>query len=252
MKHRTAVAFGLVLSCVGVAAVFEVEAGQEWEWTVLPYFWAADMSVDVAIDDVPVSSMDIRAKDLVDTVETVVVAYLEGRRGRGGLFLDVSYLELSDGLTPGGVRVDVDLAQTMLEAGGLYRLTGGDRGLDVLFGVRVFDLDQEMDITVPGASQAESVDVTESMTDGIVGLRYGGPIGKKWSYAVRADIGEGDTERSLNGILRFGYRLGATGKYSLDLGWRYLKFEIEEEDGGSRVDTDLAMSGPGIGFRISF
>jgi hypothetical protein len=241
----------LVSLCVGLAPCSDVEAGQEWEWTVLPYFWAADMSVDVAIDDVPVSSMDIRAENLVDTVEMVVVAYFEGRRGRGGLFMDVSYLELSDGLTPGGVRIDVDLAQTMLEAGGLYRLKGDDAGLDVLFGVRVFDVDQEMDVSVPGFA-TESVDVTESMTDGIVGLRYGGRIGKKWSYAVRGDIGEGDTERSLNGILRFGYRVGATGKYSLDFGWRYMKFEIQEEDDGSRVDTDLAMSGPGIGFRISF
>jgi hypothetical protein len=237
-----------------VLAGGEVEAKKKWEWTIVTYFWAADMSVDVAIDNVPVIGEDIRAKDLIDKVEVVVPVHVEGRRGKGGGFLDLSYMELADKLSvPDGPSIDADLAQILLEAGGFYRLKGGDSGLDVLFGVRVFEVDLDMDIAAPPPDDLQTrVDVSETLTDGFVGLRHSGPIGKKWSYGVRGDIGAGDTDLALNGILRFVYQFGQTGKYSLSLGWRYQKFELEEEDDGTRVDTDIIMSGPGVGFLMRF
>lgn len=246
---------GFLLAGVCLAlAGSEVEAKQGWEWTFSPYFWLADMSVDVAIDDTPVIAEDIMAKDLIDKVEAVVPLHFEGRRGRGGFLLDLSYMDLGDKLSvPGGPSIDADLQQTLLEVGGFYRPKGGDSGLDILFGVRVFDIDLEMDITVPPPVDLQTTqEVSENLTDGFVGLRHSGPIGKKWSYGVRGDIGAGDTDLALNGIVRIGYQVGKTGKYSLLLGWRYQKFEIEEEDGGSRVETDLVMSGPGVGFLMKF
>jgi hypothetical protein len=163
-------------------------------------------------------------------------------------------MEIGDKLSlPAGERIKVDLDQILFEAGGTYRPKGGDKGLDIIFGVRVFDISQEMDITIPPPDDIQTtVEVSENLTDGFVGLRHTGSIGKKWSYGVRGDIGAGDTERALNGIVRFGYQFGQTGKYSLSLGYRYQSFELEEEDDGAKVDTDLVMSGPGVGLQIKF
>ncbi len=107
-----------------------------------------------------------------------------------------------------------------------------------------------MDIT--DAMNQATVDATTTMTDGFVGLRYGGAIGKKWSYKLRADVGTGDTELTWNAIVGFGYEMGKTGKYSLVLGYRYLQFEFEEVDGSTKIESDMTFSGPAIGLQISF
>jgi hypothetical protein len=229
----------------------KAEAAEDWEWTFVPYFWLADMGADVTIDDTPVLEIDIRATDLIDKVEIAFQGHLEGRRGRGGFFMDLTYMEIADSLTlPDGPSIDADMTQALIEGGGFYRLQGESSGLDVLFGVRVFEIDQELVITAD-RGQA-TIDDTATFTDGFVGLRYAGSLGEKWSFRVRGDVGAGDSELALNGVVAFGYEVGKSGKYSLHFGWRVLDYEIEAEDEGAKVETDLTMSGPALGFQIKF
>lgn len=243
--------------CIAVLAaclwlsIGRAEAAEDWEWTFAPYFWVADMGMDMTIDDVPALGIDVKATDLLDKVELVFQAHFEGRRGRGGFFADLTYMEITDSLAvPNGPSIDADVTQILLEGGGLYRLKDESSGLELLFGVRVFEIDQVMEIS--DALNQTTVDVTTTMTDGFVGLRYGGPIGKKWSYKLRGDVGTGDTELTWNAIVGFGYEMGKTGKYSLVLGYRYLQFEFEEEDGGAKIESDMTFSGPAIGLQIDF
>ena len=229
----------------------KAEAADNWEWTLVPFFWLADIGVDVVIDDTPVLGLDIKATDLIDKVEMVFSGRFEGRRGRGGFFVDLTYMSLSDSLTlPDGPSIDADLSQTLFEGGGFYRLKDESSGLDLLVGVRVFEIDSVMDIGL--GDELTTVDSTTTQVDGFIGLRYVGPIGKKWSYALRGDIGAGDTELSLNALVGFGYEVGQTGKYSLVFGWRHLQFETEETEGSTKVTSDMSLSGPGVGLQIKF
>jgi len=243
--------------CIAAIAAFlllpggRAEAADDWERTLVPFFWLADMGVDVTIDGDPALGLDIKATDLIDKVEFAFSTRFEGRRGRGGFLVEMTYLSLADSLTlPDDVSIDADFTQVLLEGGGFYRLKNENSGLDVLFGFRVFEIDQVMDIS--SGDELMTVDSTTTLTDGFIGLRYGGPIGKKWSYQLRGDIGTGDTELSLNGIVGFGYEFGKTGKYSLVFAWRHLQFEIEENDGSTKVASDMSLSGPGVGLKIKF
>jgi hypothetical protein len=256
-------AFGV--SVVGASLCLwggNVEAAEKWEWTLAPYLWLSDVGMDVAIDSEPVIGADIEFSDLIDKVDAAFQLHFEGRRGKPGFFVDLTLLSLSDDLTvpgggpaglPAGSTIDVDITLTIIEGAGFYRVTGQRGGLDVLFGVRNLELDQELDFADPAGAPLTKVSLAPSFTDGFLGLRYLGRLpNDKWGYDVRADYGFGDTEGTLNLLAVAHYGFGKTGKYGLLFGWRAMDIEIEATTMGVGVDTDLTMSGPVVAFVIRF
>ncbi len=258
-RRLFAAAVALVFG-VGLSGAEAAMAG-EWEWTLIPYVWAQDVSVDVTVDGEPLIGEKVSFSDLVDTNDFGAPIYFEGRRGKGGFFVDLAYYEFSDAetLSGGGIPpllegtlVETKEKDSFLEVGGFYRPKGPSHGLDVLFGVRVINLDQKIDITLPFLPSPLRVRTDESYTDGFVGLRYIGPIGDKWAFSVRGDVSAGDTELTWNAVLGVGYELGRTGKYSLLFGYRQMEIELEDNDGDVKVETDLGLSGPFAGLAIKF
>lgn len=45
---------------------------------------------------------------------------------------------------------------------------------------------------------------------------------------------------------------GKTDKYSLGLGYRYMRIDIEESERDVMIETDLTMTGPFVGFVIAW
>jgi hypothetical protein len=249
--------FAVAVACtcgwgIGVGAA-------DWEWTIAPYAWATDVSLDLSANNEPVLGADIGVSDILDKTDFVAMLHFEGRRGRAGFFVDGLYLSTSDEQTttpapplPGGTHVDSEVDTRLYEAGGFYRLLEDRRVLDVLGGARVIDLDQQHDITLPGPlMQRTRLATSDTLLDGLVGLRFDQPFGERFDFLIRADVGAGDTDITWNGLGTFGLRLGQTGKYKLRLGWRHTYIETEERStSGIDVKTELTLTGPLVGFVI--
>ena len=242
----------------------EGRAAGAWEWTLVPYLWATDIGMEVKISDETILDTDVAFGDLLDKVDLAFSAHFEGRRGKGGFLLDLTYISLSNEMTLSsssgvppqldGAVIDTEVDLAIVEAGGFYRPGGEKTGLDVLFGIRYIGIDQKFDITPalpPPLDSPILIESSPSLTDGFVGLRYSGTLGKKWGYAIRGDIGAGGTELTLNGIAGMSYQIGKSGRYGLRFGYRYMDMEIDEEKDGTRVETDMTMSGiyAGIAFQ---
>lgn len=235
-----------LLACLWLPGA-PVEAS--WDWSVIIYGWASDVGMDVRSGD-QAGGVDIDFGDLLDKVDFVLQGHLEGRRGRGGLFFDLTYIELGESQNIRGIGVFPDIELTILEAGGIFNPSGSGDGFDLLYGARVIDFDQEIEIVPPGplGLRLLAVDTSSTLVDGFLGGRYTARIGDKGSFIVRADIGAGDTDQTLNAVAGFGYSFGRSGKYSLLLGYRHMEIELEE--GG--VETEMEMSGPMFGLKIGF
>lgn len=128
----------------------------EWEWILTAYLWGSDTSVDVFVSDEPVFGGDLEFSDLLDKLEFGAQRHFEGRRGKGGFFLDTTFLNTADSQIieaqpplPGGTEVRTDAKLILVEAGGFIRPGGDAHGFDLLFGVRVIDIDMDIDITPP-------------------------------------------------------------------------------------------------------
>ncbi|MCP3978388.1 MAG: hypothetical protein GY716_03515 [bacterium] len=245
---------GIVLFALAAHSTARAEG---WKWELVPYLWASDVRLDVALDRVDVAPVEVGFGDLVEKLDLGALVHFEGSKGKYGFFVDASYFELSDDQTiagrpaiEDGTTVDTALEQLMLELGGKYRLPWDARALDLLFGVRLFDVSVEIDLDPPLAPDA-SVDRDRSLVDAFVGLRYGAQFADRWSWSVRADAGTGDTDLSWHAAANVGVALGEKRKNSLHVGYRHIQFEAED-DGPGITETELSYSGLMLGYRFVF
>ncbi|MFT5501554.1 MAG: hypothetical protein ACI88G_001691 [Woeseiaceae bacterium] len=237
----------------------------EIDWTIAPYFWASDVGLDVAVNSDPILGADVPLKDLIDKLDGVFMGHVEGRGERFGAFVDTIYLSLSDSNViptgPGGpilgdLTTDMDLTLKLYELGGVYRIGGdsaGSAAFDVLLGARLVDVDQNLDLILPGpGATPANLSIAISETDVFLGGRLIGKFNDKWHYKARADFGGGGTDGTFNILGAIGYTFGETGLFSLDLGYRYMTIELENDRDGTSTETDITLSGPLLGFIFNF
>jgi hypothetical protein len=259
VSRRLIAAFCTLLMASGASA-------EGVEWTVAPYLWAADVGVDLTINDDPALGTTVPFKDLVDKLDGAFMAHAEVRSGRFGGLFDMIYIDLGDSSTtavgPGGpilgdLVTDTRLKLQLYELAGFVRIGQPDATrpkIDVLLGVRRTDLDLSVDITLPGPGGNtifRRVDVSE--TDIFSGVRVVGRFSERWGYRVRADYGTGGTEGTVNLLATAGYSFGQNGRFGIDVGYRYLNSEFENASASSLgTETDITMSGPVLGFVFNF
>lgn len=233
-------------------------------WTVAPYLWASDVAMDVAVNGDPVLGVDASFSDILDKLDMAFMGHIELSSDTFGAFFDGIYISLADdqviNLGPGGpilgdLLVDVSLKMNIYEFGGFYRMGSGEVGssaFDIIGGIRLVDVVQNVDIVLPGpgATPVNKV-IDASETDIFVGARLSGKLTEKWHYKLRADYAGGGTEGTVNGLAAVGYTFGE-GLFSLDLGYRYLNIELKNEDGAGTTETEITMSGPVLGFIFTF
>ncbi len=155
-KMKNAFQAMTAVSLFGFGAMATPVHAAEWEWVLTPYLWGSDTSVDVFVNDEPVIGGDLSFSGLIDKLDFAAQIHFEGRRGKGGFFLDTTYLDTGDSLItegrpllPDGTEVRTDTKTVMVEAGGTIRPGGETHGFDLLFGVRITDTDMTIDITPP-------------------------------------------------------------------------------------------------------
>ena len=229
------------------------------------YVWTSDVGLDVAVNSDPVLGTTVPFSDLLDKVDAVFMGHFEGRGHKIGVFADAIYLDLGDQATisvgPGGpisgdLAIDIDMKMSLYELGGLYRIGNADPGtaeFDILFGARLIDMDQTMNIILPGPAGTvitRNIDVSE--TDAFLGGRVIGKFNDKWGYTVRADFGGGGTDGTFNALGAIGYEFGETGLFSIDVGYRYMSIEMSDENNGTLTEIETNMSGPFVGFIFNF
>ncbi len=247
-----------VVIAVALAGAPEAQAG-EWKWEIVPYAWMADVGVDISLNETDIGTT-VDFSDVIEKLDFAVLFHFEGHKGRGGLFVDVAYLSVSDDQTtsggppiPAGTIINTELDQLVSEAGGIYRLTGDEQGLELLFGARVLDLSLDVSFDFPATSMLadRSRSGDKTLFDGFVGLRYRDDISDRWLWSIRGDVGGGDTDLTWQGVLTFGAKLGKNRNKTLYLAYRHLAYEFEAGTSGI-TDRDVEFTGPAVGFGFSF
>jgi hypothetical protein len=231
----------------------------EWQWSLVPYLWASDVGVDVVVNERELIGAQADFRDVVDRLDFAGLVHVEGQKGKAGLFFDLAYFDFNDDprtldLTalPLTATVRGDFEVTLLEAGGIYDPGGEGEGFALLFGTRVLDLDQELDITLSPLPVTTRVGASATLVDALLGFRHVSRFGRAWTLAVRGDASSGGTDLTWNGQVLFGYRFGESERYSFLIGYRHLDVELEDDVETADLKTEMTMSGLITGFRIGF
>ena len=243
--------FGVLVASVALlTAVPGANAGENWQWSISPYIWATDISEDLILDGEVVGGGDTDFNDLVDNIETSLQLHFEGTRDRWGLFADINYVELSDSET-GEMelgRLDVDIQETLLEAGAIYRPGGRSGRLDLLFGTRVLAVGEDYILQI--ADQPPyGASIDETYVDVLIGVRYLIPLSERWVVSLRGDVSAGGTDYIWTAQGLLGWRFGAKRNSAIFAGYRYRDMEYTKAD---VLEDKKTISGFGLGVRFGF
>ncbi|MCR5878879.1 hypothetical protein [Phenylobacterium sp. J367] len=228
-------------------------ADEGWEVSVAPYIWFAGLNGDLGTPGrLPDVSVDTAFSDILDALKFGAMAMGAARRDRLVIVGDLSYAELEASKDlkirdPGLVTGEATVRQFMSTLAGGYRAV--DRGatfVDLLAGIRIVAIDQEVQLSGPG--RTVSGGSSKTLTDPIVGVRLGGPIADRWAYDLYGDVGGFGVSSSLTWQLMgvVNYRLSP--HWTAAGGWRHLA--IDTSNSGFKFDA--GMDGPILGFAYRF
>jgi len=229
-----------------------VSATAEAEWLVAPYIWLSDVTLDQSSG----VSGGISASDLLDKSDSAGMIRIEAARNRWGFTLDYLWVAVSEGVTIPlpppfvGFGLNAELDVSIFELGGFFRPSGTDSGVDFPFGLRNINIDKTLIAIPPLGGPTQRFDSDSDFTDVFVGARYLYRINDDWDLNLRGDYSFGDSEGTWNLLTSVGYRFNKT--FALNLGYRHLAIEFEDNVSGGVETTDIELSGPLLGFLFRF
>ena len=227
-----------------------VEDGR-WHFAVAPYFCAASVSGTVSFSGIPEQPVEASFSDIMENFDIGFATRFEARRGRWGLASDFNDLNFGARIPVGEVlgqlEPEVDLRQLIMEAAAFYRVYHGGQtegvpsSVDVLVGARYNGMRNQLK-----GSEFEGTKRTFDWVDGVVGIRFQAPLGRKVTLAGRGDIaGLGsDFSWQLQGYLAF----HLSPRSALSGGYRY--YDVDYDNGAAldRKVYKVATKGPVIAF----
>ncbi len=99
----------------------------EWRWSITPYLWGSDIDTDVRFPGGQEIGGTAKFDDILDKLDFGGMVHFEGQRGAWGMFVDATYLTLSDDTTQGPISVDSELDTGLYEFAATYT-PGGESG----------------------------------------------------------------------------------------------------------------------------
>jgi len=255
---RTAPLGALALAATATQASASQATTQDerWHWTVTPYVWATDVGIDTRVDGRQVVDAEIPVEDLLEDLDTTFQGRLEVQHGELGFLLDVFAVSMSDdvGDVPlpmgaGTGTIDWKMDLNVVDLAALWDPRGDRTGFSFLGGVRILDQHAEVDATfttTSGTSQ-ESYDADSTLVDALVGLRYRAELTPHLSLQAQLDASTGGTDATWSAFPSLSYTFG-DGTWGLVAGYRHLTVDFEDEGG---LDTEMSLSGPVFGLRVS-
>ncbi len=239
----------------------KAETPKDWEWNFAPYLWGPSVNLDVTINNDPVISADASFQDLLAQTDFAAAFHFEGQCEHAGFFADALFLNLgaeknsaANPPLPGGTLTQTDVNIGLYEAAGFYRPGGGAHGLDLILGARMFDYRTRIDVTIPPPVSATTSGGTDkNLIDAFGGVRYMTPIGKRWDFLIRGDVGAGGTDLTWNAVASFGVRLGSTDHYNLRFGWHHMEMDVTAKNAQNiEIESNMTLTGPFFGFAMKF
>lgn len=193
---RTVLLLGSALSASAVLGAAEQVVAQSEggaRFVVAPYLLAANISGNVGLGRASGVPVDIDTGDLLDHLEAGGMLHAEMWVKDWGVLGEVVFMTLGEEATATGplgateLTADIEVTEAMYELALAHRFTRGRLDLDVIAGIRVWDLSVDADLS--GALVENGITGDETWVDPLIGVRGDYHLTDTWSLIVRGDIG---------------------------------------------------------------
>jgi len=257
MKFRNAILpASIALILLPAAAARAKDAADDgWHYTVAAYVLFPNMKGETGIADLPNMPIDEDPGDIFDKLRMGAMLYLEAQDDRWTFSSDLLYMNLGvdfrddEGLI--SFNGDIDVTQVGWELAAMRRLTSNfELGIGLTW--NQIDLDVEATYSTPLGSTDIGGGREEDWIDPTIVMRGTWPIGDKWFFQARGNIGGFGVGSDLmwQAIAEVGYR--PSEKWFTSFGYRVIDIDYENGSGPDRFMYDVRTFGPELKLGINF
>jgi len=223
----------------------EVVVSDEWKYTGTLYLWGAGLE-GTTTDG---AKIDLSFSDIIDNFDFGIMGVLGAQKGKWGFLADILYLNISKDVNipiADGVNItNVAMKSWVVTPMVTYRVMESEQlSLDLLGGARYLYLKSPIEIN----NVSVGLD-SDSIWDGIVGVRGKYDLNEKWHIPFHLDIGTGESDVTWQAFAGVGYKYE---NFDLVAGYRYLDWDFDDSDPAAGTLTDQTLSGPMIGAKFYF
>lgn len=224
------------------------EASGDWRQTIFLYGMAASIGGDAQIGPLEVS-VSQSISDVFDALRFGAMGAYRIENNAWSFTGDLTYMDLRSERTSQQGNASAVLDTEQFTA----MLTAGRRiapRLEALVSLAYFDVDADLSVRVMQQSRTASRDV--DWVDPLLGLSYESPLGSRWRFTLRGDIGGFGVGSDLtwHGLMKFTFQ--QSDRLSWYFGYRAIAYDYEEGAGLEYLRYDLVQHGPGAGVAFSF
>jgi len=246
MRTSKVLVVGLVCGVLAVSGA-KAQVQQGLEYSITPFLWAMSLDGTIGLGQVS-GSVDASFSDLLDSADLVVPIHFEAKGPVWTLIAEINFAALSQdvvdqGSVTGGLDIDMLVAE-LLSGYEFAKFT------QLIFGVRYVSLDSVLSFKGPGLPMAPGVptkfDAGQDWVDPVVGIRYGGPIGRRWRFSIRGDAAGFGLGSQLTWNVRTNFGVEVSDVTTLLAGWHVMDMDYDSNN----FLYDMTYSGPE--FAVSF
>jgi hypothetical protein len=243
-RSRIGIAALVILAAGGPAAA----ATDEWQHTLALYAWGAGLSGESTVHGAD-ADVDLSLSEILEDLEMAGMAAYRGERGPWAVMANGVFVGLgaTEDLPIGGAA-DVDVDLSVLEVDGAYAIT--DR-FEVLFGLRGVAVDVALEVRSP-LFPTFSDDQNKSWLDPLVGARFEVPMGQRWSFVGRGDVGGFGvgSDFAWQATAHFDWRISP--HVGMAFGYEALDMDYDDGEGADEFRYDMIIQGPFLAVTFAF
>ncbi len=256
----------LPLLGAGVLVAAPLNAGADdsgisdrWQYAASIYLWGAGIDAT----DARGADVNVSFETLINNLNMAFMGNFEARRDKWSMLADVIYLNVganNSGKVPvavavgAGTNVDVKVNTSVETKGWVLNFIGGynlwqspEVSIDLLAGARYLDLQLDFGLSaaVGPNARARTFSDSDSVWDGVIGVKGHADLNPKWYVPYYLDVGTGQSDFTWQASAGLAYRFN-WGDVSLL--YRHIKWEL---DSGSPLDN-ISFSGPLLAAKFVF
>lgn len=253
----------LLASMISISTTAAADASSDtWTYSANIYLWGAGIDATTQTG----GDIDISFSDILDNLDMAFMGGFAARKGKWSLFADAIYMDISasDGdsetipILGGAINItrtvdaDVKMESWITTLGAGYNVVDNEKAtLDLIGGARYLWLDTEIKLNLKRdgvlleTSRQIKASESDSVWDGVVGIKGRINLNDKWYMPYYADVGTGGSDLTWQVLAGIGY----TFKWGdMLLAYRYLDYDFDSDF----MLKDMNISGPALGAKFYF
>ncbi len=245
-----------------ISATNTYAAGNDWEFSIIPFFWAVNVNTDIEVgvpaEGIPNQLLHISEdyKSILKHVSNGGMLDINAKKNKFGLFINAMYVKLEslNVTTSDGFELNVNSKFGIYSAGAFYRIyedKPNDRSrfaLEPYAGAR-YTNNKSSAILIEAPEYGSSY--SAHWTEPFIGLAIVFDINKQWSINLAGDAGVfKNNQDSYNLIGLIGYK--PINHINLYLGYRQFYQYFVEGSGENFYEWKMHLNGPIVGVAFVF